>query len=676
LTRAQVWDRVGFAVYFALAGLLGRLSVLPDTSLALIWPATGIAAAWFAVTGWSRWLILDAGLLLVLAYAVNAATGLNAVLAAGLALSLLVQILVFGLAATRWCPSWWGFRGDPPAGVESLRDFGFLIVAGFGSAVVAAVLGPALAVSITDADGSVIVSWILRDGVGMIAVFPVALYVLHLVRARVPDRGPAAVGPLRGRGRTELVLLIGYTMLLASYVFVINDDLPVPFLMLLTSVWAGTRFSTGIAGGHTLMVSACVVASTVLEYGPFLQIADPGQRAVVVQSYLAMTVVLAYAMSVGRRESLLLSDRLARSEREATAQAALVRAIVDAMSDGVSVIDAEGNLVMRNPASRELLGDPQRDEEGALDIFAYGFRHADGRRIDPEEHPMVLAVGGEATEKAELLLRSPASPDRFVQVSALPLPDQESPLVVVVFHDVTAERRERDELASFAGVVAHDLLNPITVVEGWTESILEDLRAGEVIKPDDGIAKLERVQRAADRMQRLISDLLEFTTARDRVIDPVRVDLEEVVRDVARTRIDAGGDGGEPVIEVDGPLPDVLAEPVLLRQVIDNIVGNAVKYVAPGVRPEIRVRAERVAPDSARGPMVEIEIADNGIGIPEGQHAQVFDSFHRVHQDGYGGTGLGLSIVKRIVERHGGTAAARSNAGGGTTMCVSFPAVD
>ncbi len=73
--------------------------------------------------------------------------------------------------------------------------------------------------------------------------------------------------------------------------------------------------------------------------------------------------------------------------------------------------------------------------------------------------------------------------------------------------------------------------------------------------------------------------------------------------------------------------------------------------------------------------MVEIEVSDNGIGIPPGQHEQVFDSFHRAHKDGYRGTGLGLSIVKRIVERHGGSATARDNDGGrGTTMSVSFPA--
>jgi signal transduction histidine kinase len=178
-------------------------------------------------------------------------------------------------------------------------------------------------------------------------------------------------------------------------------------------------------------------------------------------------------------------------------------------------------------------------------------------------------------------------------------------------------------------------------------------------------------------MQHLISDLLAYTTARDLTITPVRVDLAAVANDVARGRIEANRvrDLPEPVITVDPGLPAVLAEPVLLRQVIDNLIGNAVKYVAPGVQPHIDVCARRTDGEVA---MVEVQISDNGIGIPDGQHESVFDTFHRAHQEGYRGSGLGLSIVKRIVERHGGTATAQDNdhGGGGTTMTVSFPAAD
>ena len=171
--------------------------------------------------------------------------------------------------------------------------------------------------------------------------------------------------------------------------------------------------------------------------------------------------------------------------------------------------------------------------------------------------------------------------------------------MVVVFHDVTADRRERDELASFAGVVAHDLLNPLTVVEGWSEAMLESARAGIVVPPEQQAERLERIQRAAQRMQHLISDLLAYTTARDLKITPVRCDLLALTQDIARSRVEASRvrDESAPVIEVDPALPDVLAEPVLLRQVIDNLIGNSVKYVAPGVRPEIEVTGRIVDGD-------------------------------------------------------------------------------
>ena len=245
----------------------------------------------------------------------------------------------------------------------------------------------------------------------------------------------------------------------------------------------------------------------------------------------------------------------------------------------------------------------------------------------------------------------------MLAVTSRPIPDSDPPLVVVVFHDVTADRRERDELASFAGVVAHDLLNPLTVVEGWSEALLEAARAGVVVPPERQADQLERIQRAAQRMKHLIGDLLAYTTARDLKITPVRCDLRALAQDIVRARVDASRvrDEPSPVITV-GDLPDVLAEPVLLRQVVDNLIGNSVKYVAPGVRPEIEVSGQ-VLDDG----MVHVEVSDNGIGIPDGQHESVFDTFHRAHQDGYRGTGLGLSIVKRIVERHGGTATARDN---------------
>lgn len=677
MNRVRLLDLGGFAAFFVVAAFLGRQAVIDGSTLAIVWPAAGVAAAWLAVTGWQRWLAVDAVALVVLSWVVYVLTGTSAGIAVAPAIAAAVQALVFGVLISRWCPDWWGFGADPPPGVQRLRDLGYLLSAALVSAVVSALVGPASVVVAGNADWSALASWVIRNSIGLVAVFPLSLLARNAARSRAPDRSAAPVGPYRGSS-VEFVALVIVTAGAGWSVFGTTERLPIPFLLLATSVWAGTRFSPWMADLHALLLATGVVIATVLDRGPIASISDPTSQVIVAQAYVGVIIVLTLALSVGRRESLDLHQRLAVSEAIATEQASMMRTILDTMADGVSVVAATGEVVLRNPSAQSLVGDVHVDAAGALDVRGYDLRHVDGSPLTAAESPVVLALAGEPVEHLDLVVRNPAAPDvRMVEVTARPLPDTDPALVVVVFHDVTADRRERDELASFAGVVAHDLLNPLTVVEGWSEALLEAARADIVVPPERQVDQLERIQRAAQRMQHLISDLLAYTTARDLRITPVRVDLLALAQDIARARVEAGRVRGEPppVIDIDPALPDVLAEPVLLRQVIDNLVGNAVKYVAPGVRPEIEVRARTV--DGEAGERVLIEVVDNGIGIPEGQHTRVFDTFHRAHQDGYRGTGLGLSIVKRIVERHGGEAAARDNEGrGGTTMSVTFPAAD
>lgn len=675
MTRARLLDLCAFAAYFTLAAYLGRQAVVPGSDLALVWPAAGVAAAWLAVTGWQRSVVLDAAGVLLLSLAVYLLIGSGTGVAFSLALAVVVQTIVFGLLISRWCPSMWGFGTEPPVGVQRLRDLGYVLAAALVAAVVSALVGPASVVASTDGDWTLIASWVVRNSTGIVAIFPLSLLARNAARSRLPGQPPAPFGPHRGSALEFGALVVG-SLTTGWLVFWVNDVLPVPFLLLATSVWAGTRFSPWVADLHALLLATGVVVCTVLGRGPFASISEPSSEVLAVQAYVAVVVVLTLALSVGRRESLALHDRLAVSERAANEQATTMRTILDTMADGVSVIDASGGVVLRNPAARMLIGEVRLDEDGALDISRYDVRNPDGSALPLAESPLTIALTGQAVGPTDLLVRHPAASDRrMIEVTGRPIPGSDPPLVVVVFHDVTADRRERDELASFAGVVAHDLLNPLTVVEGWSEALLESARAGVVVPPDEQAVQLDRIQRAAQRMQHLISDLLAYTTARDLRITPVRVDLVALVRDIARARAEASrvSDDPSPVITIDPSLPDVLAEPVLLRQVIDNLVGNAVKYVAPGVRPEIQV-GWRTATGAA-GPMVRIEVVDNGIGIPEGQQSRVFDTFHRAHREGYRGTGLGLSIVKRIVERHGGTVAVTENGGrGGTTMSVTFPA--
>jgi signal transduction histidine kinase len=178
-------------------------------------------------------------------------------------------------------------------------------------------------------------------------------------------------------------------------------------------------------------------------------------------------------------------------------------------------------------------------------------------------------------------------------------------------------------------------------------------------------------------MTELIHDLLAYTTTEHATLDLRPVDLTELAEEVAGVHADrlaaaAAADpdrGVQPPQLYVGRLPRVHGDPVRLRQLLDNLVGNAIKY-SPDDRPaRVDVTAEP-RPDGR----LEITVADRGIGIPEGQHAKVFQRFFRVAEHvARPGTGLGLAICQRIVELHGGTISAVDNPGGGTRVVFTLP---
>jgi signal transduction histidine kinase len=265
----------------------------------------------------------------------------------------------------------------------------------------------------------------------------------------------------------------------------------------------------------------------------------------------------------------------------------------------------------------------------------------------------------------DIVVRNPGVPQgRTLAVTATPMPNKINGVryAVSTFSDVTAERRHRDELASFAGVVAHDLNNPLTTVEGWSEELADVPGAA---------AGIVRIRRAAARMRNLICDLLNYTTVRDGQLELANVDLAGLITDIAAAHADQAESSSSPVPRiVVGTLPRVYADEALMRQLFENVLGNAVKYTAPGITPQIMVYATSDDHDD-----VKIRVADNGIGIPTGQHEAVFNNFHRAHRTSdYAGTGLGLAICKRITERHGGAITAGHNPDRpGTTITISIP---
>ncbi|MBB2941324.1 signal transduction histidine kinase/CHASE1-domain containing sensor protein [Actinoplanes lutulentus] len=387
--------------------------------------------------------------------------------------------------------------------------------------------------------------------------------------------------------------------------------------------------------------------------------------------------VLATSRDRARVQVRTATAELRAGETASRRQAELLSAVLDGISDGVGVVGPDGKFLLHNPAAIRMLGrsDPNAGVEGWQDH--YGLFLVDG--VTPfatDEIPLVKALGGESSRDIEMLVRHPEHPDgRVISVSAQPIETSAGERgAVAVFHDITERKNVEIELRGFAGVVAHDLKSPLTSVRGYAELItdaLDELEAGhDAAALAQARRGSEKVINGALRMQQLITELLDYAAARDATLRLNDVNLRSLVDDVVTARTDnPDGSTVRPDIFV-GALPEVQADPVLLRQVIDNLVGNAIKYTPPGQAPRIDITG-RAEPDGD----VRVQIADRGIGIPDGEHALVFDSFHRASNGvGHPGTGLGLAICRRIVERHGGRIEAAPNPGGGTIFAFTLPA--
>ncbi|MEV4707994.1 ATP-binding protein [Actinoplanes sp. NPDC049316] len=384
--------------------------------------------------------------------------------------------------------------------------------------------------------------------------------------------------------------------------------------------------------------------------------------------------VLATGRSRARAQVLVATAELRSAEAESRRQAGLLGAIMASLGDGVGVVDENGAFLLHNPAAKALLGVPFDATSPGEWQEHYGIYRPDGRTPFPlAEMPLVRGLRGEVSDGVEMMIRNEQRPDGILlSVDGRPLdPSAGQHGAVAVFHDITALRRYENDLAVFAGVVAHDLKAPLAVIRGHCETAADELAdAPESRETAEVGAALRRIMSAVDRMAALIDTLLAYTTSRDAPLKLRAVPLGPLVAEVVAQRTEhlRPGAGPPPDVYV-GPLPEVRADPAMLRHVLDNLIGNALKYVPRG-------RAARI--DVTAGPADEgwtrVEVADRGIGIPAEDKPAIFESFHRARTaEGYAGTGLGLAICRRIVERHGGTIGVADNPGGGTRFHFTLP---
>jgi signal transduction histidine kinase len=404
--------------------------------------------------------------------------------------------------------------------------------------------------------------------------------------------------------------------------------------------------------------------------------AASGAGPVYATALLALVAVVAVVgVSVYRTASV--SPPVARAARSA---AALPAPLVDAVDSAVLACDAAGRGTVGNDAARRLF----RADAAAPGGWApaVDFLDTDGLTpLPPERLPLTRVLREGAVRGVELIAAPPDAPRRWLVASGRRTPAG----AVVVLHDVTAVREAEqglraahaatraanaeltasvERLEAFAGAVSHDLKSPLATITGYLQ-LLPHAPAAEQEELLAGVGDAVRRASAA------VDAHLAYAAADRSRLDVADVDLVTLVADVVAPAVAFRRRAGEPVptVTVD-PLPPVSADAGMLRQVVENLVGNALKYARPGKPAEVHVTARR-----AGAGWVQLEVADRGVGVPEDEREAIFGGFHRAHRSGGPlGTGLGLSICRRIVERHGGSIGCRPNPGGGTRFWVVLPA--
>lgn len=330
----------------------------------------------------------------------------------------------------------------------------------------------------------------------------------------------------------------------------------------------------------------------------------------------------------------------------------------EAISEGIVQLGPDARILHVNAAACALLNLPARAEgQHAASLM----RHAELRDL------MERAARGESVAPTEVLLDN-----RQLLVAPKPLfaSRGETAGAVMTIVELTELRRLESVRRDFVANVSHELKTPLTSIRGYTETLISDEMSREV-----QLQFLEVVRKNATRIQRIVDELLDLSRLQSGgwQPDPREVDAREIAFDVWAA-CSEGAEKRRISFAITGPPAKLIADPGGLRQVLSNLFDNALRYTPDDGQIHVRIRRVR---ESAALEFVEIEIRDNGIGIPGDALPRIFERFFRVdpaRSRNQGGTGLGLSIVKHLVDRMDGDVIAESELGKGTSIKFRLPA--
>jgi two-component system nitrogen regulation sensor histidine kinase GlnL len=348
---------------------------------------------------------------------------------------------------------------------------------------------------------------------------------------------------------------------------------------------------------------------------------------------------------------------LSRTGKAPPLPAALARAALDSVADAVVIVGADGGVVHLNPAAEELFG---RSRERSVELPA--------RALPGGEQLAVLAERARRAQETQSIdFPSPRDPSVPISVEASPLLDGASCVGTVLVLRVPRSSERALDFEALAAGLAHEIKNPLAGLQGSAELLAREA---------EGSAReyAQVIAREAKRVDGLVRELLDL--ARPAALQTEPVDVHDVLGDVAvLARGIPGADRVTFVERYDPSLPRILGDSEKLKQVVLNLVRNALDALhdrpAPQIVFETGVASLRLRQASGRTrPLARVSVQDNGPGISNGMLQRLFTPFATSKP---AGTGLGLAISRRIVEAHGGRIEVKNRSGGGAEANVYLP---
>ena len=538
-------------------------------------------------------------------------------------------------------------------------------------------------------------TWWIGDLVGVLIAAP----LLVAWRPRDTDEFGQPPSPRRAlSGLMALALLSLSVWLGFGAFFAPGAHYPLSFLPFTALIWITLRLDLRGATAGAAALAALVQWHTVRGLGPFAVERTLNESLLFASAYIAaaaLTAFLLRALLAERRAAMAsLAAAKAVLERRMSAQGEdlwtanahlrvaalgrredsrviqLYRRIVGELPVGIAVLrlddpgDPESWLIVEmNPAGMRLSAAGAENPAGKrLLEFAPEIRDTDLPRACAE------SLGRDREVEVLDVVSLQRVPGKCFSIKIFPL---DAPLVALAFEDVTARKateaalaRSNAELTQFAYVASHDLQAPLRKAAAFADQL--KLRLGSGLDETSRDC-MDRMGRSIEGMQALIDSLLALAQVAACAVEPREVHLSAVADAVISDLDDAIVRTGASVRR--GALPVVMGDPQQMRQLMQNLIGNALKFTVPGGAARIRLRGRNF--EDGRG---ELVVEDDGVGFDMNFADNVFQPFRRLHsRKDYPGNGMGLAICKKIVDRHGGTISVDSSVGRGARFTVIFP---